>query len=102
VRGSASGRPRPGCRQGQPRARGPIPYPPARPHSPFPPPRPQDLYVGGRLEVFNRAFELTNADEYTLTYMENNCHIFVMADVAAILDSLRGQVGGRRRQARGA
>lgn len=53
----------------------------------------QDLYVGGRLEVFNRAFELTDADEYTYSYMENNKHIFVMADAEAILASLRVQVG---------
>ncbi|KAI8464444.1 MAG: hypothetical protein J3K34DRAFT_526184 [Monoraphidium minutum] len=55
----------------------------------------QDLYVGGRLEVFNRAFELSGADEYTLNYMENNKHIFVMADADAILESLRAQVHGR-------
>jgi hypothetical protein len=50
--------------------------------------------VGGRLEVFSRAFELMDADEYTLTYMENNKHIFVMADADAILESLRVQVRG--------
>ena len=52
----------------------------------------QDLYVGGQLEVFNRAFELTGADEYSYTYMENNKHIFVMADADAIIESLRAQV----------
>ncbi|KIY92203.1 EF-hand domain-containing family member C2 [Monoraphidium neglectum] len=62
----------------------------------------QDLYVGGRLEVFSRAFELMDADEYTLTYMENNKHIFVMADADAILESLRVQVRGRDAQLRAA
>jgi hypothetical protein len=42
--------------------------------------------------VFNRSFELLDADEYTHTYMENNKHIFIMADADAILASLRVQV----------
>ncbi|GBF93267.1 protofilament ribbon of flagellar microtubules [Raphidocelis subcapitata] len=62
----------------------------------------RDLYVGGRLEVFNRAFELTGADEYSLTYMENNCHIFVMADADAVLQSLRVQAKGREEALRAA
>ncbi len=31
-----------------------------------------DLYVGATIVVHNRTFELDQADEYTLTYMENN------------------------------
>lgn len=42
--------------------------------------------------MFGRAFELLEADEYTYTYMENNKHIFTMADADAILKSLRVQV----------
>jgi hypothetical protein len=53
----------------------------------------QDLYVAGQLEVFTRSFELLDADEYTYTYMENNKHIFIMADADVILSSLRVQVG---------
>jgi hypothetical protein len=52
----------------------------------------QDLYVGCKLTVFKRMFELLDADEYTYTYMENNKHIFIMADADAILASLKGQV----------
>lgn len=52
----------------------------------------QDLYVGCKLTVFKRMFELLDADEYTYTYMENNKHIFITADADAILASLRGQV----------
>jgi hypothetical protein len=51
-----------------------------------------DLYVGATLEVFNRSFELHEADEYTYTYMENNKHIFIMADHEILLKSLRAQV----------
>ena len=29
-----------------------------------------DLYIGGAIVVFNRTFEMEEADEYTLTYME--------------------------------
>eukprot|EP00879_Flechtneria_rotunda_P003529 GHRR01003761.1.p1 GENE.GHRR01003761.1~~GHRR01003761.1.p1 ORF type:complete len:637 (+),score=222.63 GHRR01003761.1:163-2073(+) len=55
----------------------------------------QDLYVGAQLNVFNRSFELLDADEYTYTYMENNKHIFIMADADAILSSLRVQAAGK-------
>ncbi|KAF6256559.1 hypothetical protein COO60DRAFT_1627135 [Scenedesmus sp. NREL 46B-D3] len=55
----------------------------------------KDLYVGGQLEVFTRSFELLDADEYTYTYMENNKHIFIMADADAILSSLRVQAASR-------
>lgn len=51
----------------------------------------QDLYVGGQLSVFSRSFELLDADEYTYTYMENNKHIFIMADADATLTSLGAQ-----------
>lgn len=54
--------------------------------------RVQDLYVGCKLTVFKRMFELLDADEYTWRYMENNKHIFIMADADAILASLQGQV----------
>mmetsp|Transcript_40195 Transcript_40195/g.89186 ORF Transcript_40195/g.89186 Transcript_40195/m.89186 type:complete len:635 (-) Transcript_40195:736-2640(-) len=54
-----------------------------------------DLYVGSQIEVHNRSFELMEADEYTYTYMENNKHIFIMADHEILLKSLRAQVAGR-------
>jgi hypothetical protein len=57
--------------------------------------RAQDLYVGCRITVFKRMFELLDADEYTYTYMENNKHIFIMADADAILASLRAQAAGK-------
>ena len=31
-----------------------------------------DLYVGGNIVIFHRTFEMAEADEYTMTYMENN------------------------------
>jgi hypothetical protein len=62
----------------------------------------QDLYAGGQLEVFGRAFELLDADEYTYKYMENNKHIFIMADADAIIKSLRVQVSHRVAQGGGA
>lgn len=51
----------------------------------------QDLYVGATLSVFGRIFELLDADEYTYTYMENNSHVFIMADADATLTGLRAQ-----------
>lgn len=54
-----------------------------------------DLYVGAVLHIHHRGFELLEADEYTYTYMENNRHVFVMSDTAAILKSLQKQASGR-------
>lgn len=54
-----------------------------------------DLYVGGTIMIHNRTFELDQADEYTLIYMENNKHIFIMADHEILLKSLKAQISGR-------
>ncbi|KAL6762171.1 hypothetical protein V8C86DRAFT_2521922 [Haematococcus lacustris] len=54
-----------------------------------------DLYVGGTIQIFNRTFDLHEADEYTYTYMENNKHIFIMADHEILLRSLRAQAAGK-------
>jgi len=59
-----------------------------------------DLYVGSQVQVHNRDFELMEADEYTYTYMENNKHIFVMADHEILLKSLRAQCAGREESVR--
>eukprot|EP00798_Chlamydomonas_sp_ICE-L_P024281 gene24281-9880_t len=55
----------------------------------------QDLYVGSTVLVYGRTFELLEADEYTYTYMENNKHIFIMADHEILIKSLKAQVNGR-------
>lgn len=57
--------------------------------------------MGGTVEIFNRTFELFEADEYTYTYMENNKHVFIMADHEVLLKSLRAQVGGGERRREG-
>jgi len=55
----------------------------------------QDLYVGCRLEVHRREFELLEADEFTYQYMENNKHLFIMADADAIARILRAQINAK-------
>ena len=52
----------------------------------------QDLFVGCRVEVHRREFQLLEGDEYTYQYMENNKHIFIMADAEAIARILRAQI----------
>ena len=37
--------------------------------------QPTDMYVGNTIYVRGTAYYLTDADEYTLDYMERNCHI---------------------------
>eukprot|EP01023_Acetabularia_acetabulum_P004549 TRINITY_DN11927_c0_g1_i5.p2 TRINITY_DN11927_c0_g1~~TRINITY_DN11927_c0_g1_i5.p2 ORF type:complete len:186 (+),score=29.29 TRINITY_DN11927_c0_g1_i5:38-559(+) len=54
----------------------------------------KDLYVGAHADIHGRMFELLEADEYTYTYMENNKHMFIMADPDAIMKLLRAQVKG--------
>ncbi|GIL45577.1 hypothetical protein Vafri_2780 [Volvox africanus] len=61
-----------------------------------------DLYVGSVIEVFNRSFELLEADEYTLTYMENYKDIFVMADTDVMIRSIKAQVSGKEDAVRAA
>lgn len=61
-----------------------------------------DLYVGSVIEVFNRSFDLMEADEYTLTYMENYKDIFVMADTDVMVRSVKAQVSGKEDAVRAA
>eukprot|EP01025_Chloroclados_australasicus_P017340 TRINITY_DN18824_c1_g1_i1.p1 TRINITY_DN18824_c1_g1~~TRINITY_DN18824_c1_g1_i1.p1 ORF type:complete len:529 (-),score=54.52 TRINITY_DN18824_c1_g1_i1:308-1894(-) len=60
----------------------------------------KDLYVGAHVDIHGRVFELLEADEYTYTYMENNKHMFIMADPDAIMKLLRAQVRGNEEQMR--
>ena len=55
----------------------------------------QDLYVGAEVVINDFNFALANADEYTLAFMENNRHLFVMADGGAVLTLLRAQLAVR-------
>lgn len=41
---------------------------------------PSDFFVGARIEVFRRQFEILEADEYALNYMEQHCDEFPMSD----------------------
>lgn len=52
----------------------------------------QDLYVGKVLPVHHRTFELLEADEFTYQYMENNRHVYLMADWEAAIRAVRAQI----------
>ena len=43
------------------------------------------------LDIYRRGFVLLDADEYSLAYMENNKHIFPLADADAVIADLRKQ-----------
>lgn len=45
-----------------------------------------DMYVGATMQIFNRTFELMEADEYTYTYMEN-----VSATCCAVAGARQGR-----------
>ena len=54
----------------------------------------KDLYVGKVLTVHQRSFELLEADEFTYQYMENNRHVYLMADWEAALKAIQAQLQG--------
>ena len=54
----------------------------------------KDLFVGAVLTIHQRAFQLLEADDFTYTFMENNCHSFVMADLEAALHAIAVQIAG--------
>lgn len=54
----------------------------------------KDLYVGKTLSVHQRTFELLEADEFTYQYMENNRHVYLMADWEAALKAIQAQLQG--------
>lgn len=47
-----------------------------------------DLHVGAIIPILQRNFELLDADEFTLQYMENNRQVYVMADAERALQAL--------------
>ncbi|XP_061142306.1 EF-hand domain-containing family member C2 [Syngnathus typhle] len=49
----------------------------------------QDLYVGASLCLNNRLFQLLDADEYTLNYLEQHAEQFPKANIGNILAKLR-------------
>lgn len=55
-----------------------------------------DLFVGALVDFHRRGFLLIEADEYTYTYMENNKHVFTVADSDAAIVELRSQSRDRQ------
>ncbi|KAA0190063.1 EF-hand domain-containing family member C2, partial [Fasciolopsis buskii] len=51
--------------------------------------KPSDAYVGAVLEFNHFKFELTDADEYTMKYMEDHSTEFPVSDINLILDKLK-------------
>ena len=61
-----------------------------------------DVYVGALLNVHNRIFEMVEADEYTLQYMEKNKHKFQYSDISRILEALKDSISGKDKDIRSA
>lgn len=53
--------------------------------------------MGAEVVINRFNFALANADEYTLSFMENNRHLFIMGDGGAVLNLLKAQVSVRGR-----
>uniref|UniRef100_A0A3B4AFN7 EF-hand domain-containing family member C2 n=1 Tax=Periophthalmus magnuspinnatus TaxID=409849 RepID=A0A3B4AFN7_9GOBI len=58
----------------------------------------QDFYVGAVLCLNKRNFQLIEADEYTLNYMEQHADEFARADVGSILSKLRSISDDKQRE----
>ena len=50
--------------------------------------------MGAVLDIHNRCFELVEADEFTLQYMEANRAVFPQADWQVALDTVRAYIRG--------
>ncbi|BBN18835.1 EF-hand domain-containing protein 1 [Marchantia polymorpha subsp. ruderalis] len=53
---------------------------------------PEDFYVGARIELHDRLFDLIKADEWTLKFMEENKDKFPMADFSKVRRKLADQI----------
>ena len=60
----------------------------------------RDLYVGAEVEFHRRGFLLHEADEYTYTYMENNKHVFHLADHETLIAEVKKQTEEKRTELR--
>jgi len=60
------------------------------------------LFVGARLRVHNRCFDMVEADEYTLSYMEQNAELFHASDVTKVKAKASGAIGGLEENLRSA
>ncbi|TNN19592.1 EF-hand domain-containing family member C2 [Schistosoma japonicum] len=58
--------------------------------------KPTDLYVGANLNFNTFQFELIEADEYTLNYMEKHKTLFKQADYQLILNKLKSQLNNEQ------
>ena len=52
------------------------------------------MYVGAVLDVHMAWFELYEADEFTLQYMESNRHEYPQADVQNAIATIRDGIAG--------
>ena len=55
-----------------------------------------DLYVGAKLEIFRRLFELVEADDYTYAHMESQPRQFPASDFSKIINVVRGFLVGSK------
>ncbi|XP_061580290.1 EF-hand domain-containing family member C2 [Cololabis saira] len=60
----------------------------------------QDLYVGASIYLCGKVFQLLDADEYTLNYMEQHAEEFPKANIGNILSKLRSIPEGKQAEVR--
>jgi hypothetical protein len=51
--------------------------------------RPADMFVGARIRIHDRTFELLRADDWTMNWMEENKQHFPMSDYDRVLAKVR-------------
>jgi hypothetical protein len=54
-----------------------------------------DFFVGARMTIYCRCFELLEADDYTYTYMEDCCEYWPFSDYDGVVSRLRSTASGK-------
>jgi hypothetical protein len=54
-----------------------------------------DLFIGAVIIVNNRAFQILDADEFTLAFMESNPDVFGYANVTGVVDTTKKALTGK-------
>mmetsp|Transcript_336 Transcript_336/g.352 ORF Transcript_336/g.352 Transcript_336/m.352 type:complete len:610 (-) Transcript_336:425-2254(-) len=61
-----------------------------------------EFYVGAKIDIHHRTFELLEADDYTYGYMEDNSGVWAQSNYQAVLARVRSLGAGKEEALRGA
>lgn len=53
--------------------------------------QPQDIHIGACVSILSHKFNVLDADEYTIKYMENTCKLWAYSDTAVVAQKLKAK-----------